>query len=499
MSLVKVAPDEVRELSLDPEDWESVRRLGHRMVDDLLVYLRGVPDGPVWRPIPEAIRDRFSGELPTEPLGADATYQEFRDSVLPYGLGNLHPRFWGWVIGSGTPTGALAEMLVGAMNTNVAGFASSAVVVEEEVLRWFAQVMGMPATSSGVLVTGASEANFIGIATGLRAQLGAGYRRSGVVGERARPMVYASEESHFSVWRAVRLLGLGEESCRVIRSNDAHEIDLEALDAAIEEDRRRGLHPCMLVGTAGTVGVGAFDDLDALADRARDQGMWLHVDGAFGAMLALVPGSEAPLRGLDRADSLAFDLHKWLHVQIEAACVLVRDPAAHRDAFAVTSSYTADSSEGPATQSNRFTNLGLQQSRSARGVKVWFSLREHGLRRLGECVAMNMAQAKYLAELVAVDPELELLAPVTSQVVCFRAVPKQLPKDADLNVFNTRLLQLIQVRGLALPTGHTVRGRYAIRCSITNHRTTRRDIDVFLDAVRAIAAELVAESGGAPS
>lgn len=483
------------EVTLDPADWDEVRRLGHRMVDDMVAHIRGAAEGPVWREIPAEVRARFEAPLPLEPAGAASAYEEFRASILPYGLGNLHPRFWGWVIGSGTVTGALAELLTAAMNANAAGFASSAILVEEQVLRWFAALMGMPASTSGLLVTGASEANFVGIAAGLRARLGPAYRQGGVVAAGARPMVYGSEESHFSVWRAVRLLGLGQDSCRIIPSDHAHRIDLEALDAAILADRRQGHRPVMLIGTAGTVGVGAFDPLDAVADRAQAHGLWLHVDGAFGALMALAPELAAPLRGLGRADSLAFDLHKWLHVPIEAACVLVRDATTHRDAFAVESSYTADAETGPATRSNRFTSLGLQQSRSARAIKVWFSLREHGAKRLGACVAMNVAQARYLADRVEADAELELLAPVASQIVCFRAVPASLPPTTDLNRFNRQLLQVIQTRGLALPSGHTVRGTFGIRCSITNHRTTRRDLDAFLALVRATAAEVAAGWG----
>lgn len=304
-------------------------------------------------------------------------------------------------------------------------------------------------------------------------------------------MVYASRETHFSVGRAVRLLGLGDASLRSIPADADYRIDLEALERAIAADRAVGAQPALLVGNAGTVRTGAFDDLPALADLARREDLWLHVDGAFGALAALAPDLAPLTRGMERADSLAVDLHKWLHVPIDAGVVLVRDPAAHRATFGITGSYVGDLGGGVAVATNRFTDLGLQQSRSARAVKVWLSLKAHGVGAFGRMIRKNVEQARHLAALVRGNEHLELLAPAPLNIVCFRYRRAGMPEQA-LDDLNRRLLIALQERGIAVPSHTMIGDRFALRCAITNHRSRADDFDLLVRAVVELGEELAA-------
>jgi glutamate/tyrosine decarboxylase-like PLP-dependent enzyme len=251
--------------------------------------------------------------------------------------------------------------------------------------------------------------------------------------------------------------------------------------------------PALVVGNAGTVRTGAFDDLGSLADMARREGLWLHVDGAFGALAALAPGLAALTVGMERADSLAVDLHKWLHVPIDAGCILVRDAAAHRTTFGITGPYVGDLGAGVAVATNRFTDLGLQQTRSARGLKVWLSLKEHGVRAFGRMIQKNVDQARHLAALVHATDRLELLAPVPLNIVCFRYRRPGLPGEA-LNDLNRRILIALQERGIAVPSHTLIGERFALRCAITNHRSRAEDFEVLVRAVVDIGDELAAAS-----
>lgn len=455
----------------------------------MLEYLRSVRDRPAWQPIPDGVKRALDEPVPLGGVGPWEAYQQFVKLVLPYPLGNIHPRFWGWVTGTGTPFGVLAEMMCATLNANVTGMQSAPALVEECVVRWLAQLMGFPPDASGVLVSGGSVANLVGIGVGLHARSGMDVAAVGYVGATRRPMVYASAEAHFSIGRAARLLGLGDASLRLVPSRDGFRIDPAALVTAIHRDRDAGAHPSLIVGNAGTVRTGAFDDLSALADVAQREGLWLHVDGAFGALSTLAPGLAPLTRGMERADSLALDLHKWLHVPIDAGCVLVRDAAVHRATFAVTGSYVADLGGGLAVSTNRFTELGPQQSRSARAVKVWLSLKAHGVRAFGRMIQKNVDQAQYLAQLVASSDDLELLAPVPLNIVCFRYIRPGWPERA-LGDLNRRILIALHERGIAVPSHTTIGERFALRCAITNHRSAAYDFDALVRSVREIGAQL---------
>jgi glutamate/tyrosine decarboxylase-like PLP-dependent enzyme len=459
------------------------------MVDDTFAWLETVRERPVWQEIPPEVEARFRAPLPERGVGAEEAYRRFLADVRPYPLGNLHPRFWGWVIGSGSPLGALAEFLAASFNPNVSGLRSAATPVELQVLDWLKQLLGFPPAAGGLLTSGGSMANVLGLAVGLDAMAEHDLAARGV-GAAPRPLtLYASTETHNSIVKAARLLGLGREAVRRIRVDESLRIDLDALAAAIGTDRAAGRYPFLVVGNAGTVNTGAFDDLAALAELAAAERLWLHVDGAFGAFAAIVPELAHLTRGLERADSLAFDLHKWLHAPIEAACVLVRDAAAQRRAFRSDSPYLAALERGPSRDGMQFADRGPQLTRGFRALKLWLELSAHGAGRYRELVAQNVAQAKRLAGLVDAHPALERLAPVASNVVCFRARPAGVPEPM-LDALNREVLERLQERGIAVPSHTLLGGRFALRVCITNHRTRSADLDLLVAETVRLAAEV---------
>ncbi|MFI5006896.1 MAG: pyridoxal phosphate-dependent decarboxylase family protein [Solirubrobacterales bacterium] len=483
---------ESKEESLDPEDWTALRSLGHRMVDDVLEYLRTVRERPVWQSPPDDVRARQRKPAPREPEGADQAYRDFVRDVLPYPSGNIHPRFWGWVMGTGTPLTVLSEMLAAAVNPNVSGFDDGAVLVEEQVLAWLKELLGFPATGRGLLVTGGSMANFVGLAVARHAGAGFDVRRLGQGGAARGMTLYASRETHNSVGRAVELLGLGREALRLVPVDSDYRIDLRALAEAIAADRAAGQQPFAVVGNAGTVNTGATDDLGALADLCEREKLWLHVDGAFGALLALTPTLRSQVAGMERADSLAFDLHKWGYFPYEVGCTLVRDGARQREAFAAAADYLTPVDGGVAGRKDRFADYGPQLSRGFRALKVWMGLKAEGSNKLGRLIEQNVDQAAYLASLVDRRPELERLAPAPMNIVCFRYVgdPR---REGDLDAHNRAILVRLHEDGIAVPSYTSLGGRFALRVAITNHRTRREDLELLVAETVRLGREIDAQ------
>lgn len=471
------------ETSLDPDDWSGVRAAGHRALDEMFDWLMTLRERPAWQPMPAEAFRAFRRPVPMVAEGLDAAIQDFRRDVLPYPVGNVHPRFWGWVQGTGTAGGVVAEILTAGMNVNAWGGQHAAPYVEAQVLDWCKSLLGFPAEASGVLVSGGSIANLVGLQVARDAKGGPRVATAGLHGMPAQLVMYASTETHNSVDRAVRTLGLGHAGLRLVPVDDQFRIDPEALARAIREDRAAGHQPICVVGNAGTVNTGATDDLEALADLCATEGLWFHVDGAFGALAALSPTLAPLVRGMERADSLAFDLHKWLYMPYNVGCTLVRDPAAHRRAFAPGSaSYLSALERGTAAGEHNYSHLGPELSREFRALKVWLSLKEHGVERYARQIEQNVAQAKGLAAMVAAEPDLELLAPVALNVVCFRYRGGTGDPDG-LNAMNQEILMRIQERGTAVPSSTVLRGQFAIRVANTNHRSRREDFTALVAAV----------------
>jgi aromatic-L-amino-acid decarboxylase len=475
--------------TLDPEDWGKMRALAHRMVDDALTYLETVRERPVWQPVPQAVAARLKVPAPREPAGAEAAYQDFLENVFPYPMGNIHPRFWAWYMGSGTVFGALADFMAAIMNPNLGGGNHAANLVELQVTHWIKEILGFPADASGLLVSGGSMANFVGLAVARNAKAASDVRQLGVRAEPEPLTVYASTEIHSCNQKAVELLGLGTNSLRKIPVSQDFTIDLAQLEAALQADRAAGFRPICIIGSAGTINTGAVDDLAALADLCQREQLWFHVDGAIGAVGVLAESVRPRLRGIERADSVALDLHKWMHIPFEAGCVVVRHADAHRRTFALTPEYLAREAHGLASGDLWFTDYGLQLSRQFRALKVWMSIKEHGLDRFGRMISRNVEQAHYLGQLVEAEPDLELMAPIGLDIICFRFNPGGLEDNA-LDALNKEILMQLQERGIAAPSYTTLHGRYCLRVAIANHRSQPEDFDLLAREVVRLGGEL---------
>ena len=487
-------PDRPEE-SLDPESWEEFGAHSHAVLGELLDWLRSIRDRPAWRPVPGEVRAALRRPLPQQGVGLEASWNELRASVLPYPWGNVHPRFWGWVNGTGSPSGALAELATAVLNTNAGGGHQAAPYVEEQVVDWCKSMVGYPADASGVLVSGGSVANLVALAAARDAgdprisEEGVGVVTGGAV-------FYASTQTHNSVDKAVRLLGMGQRALHSIPVDAEFRIDLAALERAIGKDRAAGRRPFCVVGNAGTVNTGAIDDLAALGDLCRRERLWFHVDGAFGALAAISEQLRPLVAGMERADSIAFDLHKWLYMPYDVGCVLVRDREAHRRPFATHASYLSREARGAAPNDHDPGSLGPELSREFRGLKVWMLLQEHGIAKYARLIEQNVAQARYLAGNVHRHPELELMAPVPLNIVCLRYVGAagagRITQPDALDAVNREILMRIQERGIAVPSSTILDGRFAIRVAITNHRSRREDFDTLVCAMVEIGAEVVA-------
>jgi glutamate/tyrosine decarboxylase-like PLP-dependent enzyme len=470
---------------LDPADWEAFRADAHVLLDRLISRLAHVNDGPVWTPMPDSVKRQLAEPPPREPRGVHEVSADLCKLILPYGTGNTHPRFWGWVHGSGTAGGVLAEMAAAAINANCGGRDHGAIHVEKCVVDWMTRWFGLPKTAGGLLVTGSSMANLLGLAAA-RNRAVKNMRRDGLNG--ARLTGYVSREGHSCVSKAFELLGLGRDALRRIRVDQDFAMDLDRLRAEVKQDRADGLQPFCVIATAGTVNTGASDDIAALVEFCRTEDLWLHVDGAFGALTILCPELAPRLAGIERADSLAFDFHKWLHVPYDAGCLLVRDEKTLLETFADRAPYL--SSDAALAGGDVWPcDLGPELSRGFRALKVWFTLQEHGTRALGDAIARNCKQAQSLAAQIATRPMLRLMAPVPLQIVCCRYAPLGLD-EAATDTLNAELVATLQRRGIAAPSTCRIGNRLSIRVNITNHRTRDADLTLLVQAIEAIGAEL---------
>lgn len=474
------------ETGLDPKDWAAFRKTAHALLEAAIDKMEQAREGRVWTPFPADMKAAFDQPLPAEGLDDSALAGRLAE-LLPYGVGNTHPRFFGWVHGSGTPQNLLAEIAGAAINANAGGRDHGAIHVERQVIRWCRELFGFPETASGLIVSGTSLATVVALKVARDVRLGFANRKTGLSG--ARLVGYASAEAHACNPRAFDILGLGADALRKIPVNDRFEMDIAALRAAIAADRAGGFEPFVIIGTAGTVNAGATDPLTELADIASAENLWFHVDGAFGALGILVPDLAPRFSAIARADSLAFDFHKWLHVNYDAGCVLVRDGTQHRHAFTDRPDYLQAATRGLAAGNPWPVEYGPELSRSFRALKVWSQIAGFGTGRLGAAIAENCAQAAYLAGKVAADDRLELMAPVALNICCFRYVGS----DAEANArdaLNEEIVIRLQERGVAAPSTTRLRGSTVIRVNLTNHRTTTGDLDLLLAEILVLGEDV---------
>ena len=480
----------VHEETLDPKDWDEIRHLGHKMIDDMLDYLQNIRQRPAWQPSPEDVRNHFKTPLPDKPENISDIYEEFKDFILPYPVGNIHPRFWGWVFGTGSAYGMLADMLASGMNSNALGGDQSPSYVENQVIEWCKQLIGYPSESSGVLVSGCTMANLVGLTVARNTNAGFDIRKEGL-NNCPKPMVlYASSEIHSSNQISIELLGLGSDSLRKIPVNNNYEINTDLLRKQIINDKKNGMQPFCVIGTAGTVNTGAVDNLEEIAEICKEENLWFHIDGAFGIFAVLDEKFSKMQKGIQLADSVAFDLHKWMYMPYEIGCVLVKNENIHRNAFTYTPEYLEHTQRGLASKANWFSDYGVQLSRGFRSLKAWMCFKENGADKYRRLVSQNIQQAQYLSDLLDKENELQLLAPVPMNIVCYRYILDGYSNE-QLNQINKELLIRIQESGIAAPSHTTLNGNFAIRVAITNHRSRREDFELLTRESIQIGREIV--------
>jgi aromatic-L-amino-acid decarboxylase len=461
---------------------QAFRRAGHALVDGVADHLAGLPSHPVWQPLDDALREQLLGlQLPECPGALEELVATALRDVLPHAMGNGHPAFFGWVNPPPSHAGILASLAAAAMNPSVVAGDHADVHLERAVVRWLAELVGFPhVPGAGLLTSGASAATIVCLAAARgRALAAAGHdvRRAGLA--RAPQLVaYTPGEAHSCVRRALELLGLGSGAMRDV-SLEGGRLDAVALRASIAAERATGAVPALLVGSAGTVNAGAIDPLEALADVATAEGLWFHVDGAYGAFGVLDPAISDRFRGMERADSLALDPHKWLGVPVDAGCALVQRGDDLRDAFSLIPPYLRqDAGESLGT----FAEYGFEQTRPFRALKTWATIAARGREGIAAQVTRANGLARELAALVEDEPELELAAAPETSIVAFRAHPTGCP-PAGLDDVNRALPEAVQARGRAFVTGTVLGGRETLRACILHPRTGREHLETLVEEV----------------
>ncbi len=476
------------EETLDPADWAATRALAHQMVDDAIDHLGGVRERPLWQEMPASVQASFAEPLPHEPQPLEKVYASITANLMPHPMGNIHPRFWMWYMGAGNFTGALGDFLAAIDGSNLGAGNMAAAQMDRQVTGWISEMMGFPHGSSGTLVTGGSMANIIGLMSARNAMAGVDLRQLGVDAMPQPLRFYASDQVHSCHFKAMNLLGLGKGSLCKVPSDEHFRLDIGALKEQIRADRDQGSKPACVIATAGTTNTGSIDDLSAIADLCAAEGLWMHVDGCIGAMINFAPDNRHLVTGIDRADSLALDLHKGLHAPFDVGCALIRDRKQHRQTFAESAEYLEKTSRGIAA-AEFLHDYSLDTSRGFRALKIWMMLKQHGVEKFGRLIDQGIAQARYLTELITLEPMLELVAPIVTDVVCFRFNPGGL-EEAALRDLNIEIMLRMQETGVAAVSDTTVKGQHCLRVAICNHRTRRADLDLLVQEVLRIGSDL---------
>jgi len=490
--------ERVTPLELPPDEF---RRVGHDLVDRIADFLGGLRERPLTSgETPTEIRALLGrAPLPRTGTAAAALLPDTLRLLFDHSLFNGHPRFMGYITSSAAPLGALADLLAATVNPNVGGWELSPVAseIEAQTVRWVAELVGYPADCGGLLVSGGNMANFVCFLAGRRAMLGEPARAAGLAAAGARLRVYASAGTHTWIQKAADLFGFGTDAVRWIPTDGAQRMRTDALRERLREDLARGERPIMVVGTAGTVSTGAVDPLRELAEISHAHGLWFHVDGAYGAPAAVLPDAPDDLHALALADSLAVDPHKWLYAPLEAGCALVREPHRLSDAFGYTPTYYRFETEGEEPPINYY-ELGPQNSRGFRALKVWLGLRQAGRDGYARMIGDDCRLAETLHRNVATHPELEA-ATLGLSIATFRYVPRDLRNagpaaEEYLNTLNETLLARLKTGGELFITNAVLDGRFLLRACIVNFRTTEADVTAIPLIVarvgRAVDAEL---------
>jgi aromatic-L-amino-acid/L-tryptophan decarboxylase len=464
------------EFDLSPDE---VRRIGRLAVDAVADHRAGLVERPVFGKVGPAA-SLFDEPLPEEGRPFDELLRFVSENILPRPFGNSHPRFFAFINATADPVGNVADYLASTMNPNCWGGDHAAIHVERQVVRWLADGLGLPAGAEGILTSGGSMANFTALAAARRAMAPA-VREEGVASS-PRLVVYATDQVHNCVDKAVDLLGLGTRQLRKVPTDGRFRMRVPALVEAVAADRRAGLTPAIVVGNAGTVNTGAIDPLEEIADFCARESLWFHADGAYGAMAALSPVLKPLFAGLERAHSVAADPHKWLYVPYEAGAALVRDPGRLPDAFRRPAEYLVQDAESPVIGPVSFNDRGPELSRGFKALKVWMGLKRHGRRAYARSIERDVGLARFLSEEVRRRDDFELLAEPVLSIANFRYRPKVLSlDDATLDALNRRIVNRLVGSGGFFLAPTVLRGRVSMRACIVNFRTSEDDLRALLD------------------
>jgi glutamate/tyrosine decarboxylase-like PLP-dependent enzyme len=490
------APPPVPDLAWDPK---SARRFAERTLDLWEEWLDRLPALPVaTRATEEEVRRAVAIDVPDEPMPEDDLFSYLRDLAFDWSMYPGHPRFMAYISGAGTVPGAAADLLAAGLNMNVGGWrlAPSATEIELHLIRWFAGRFGLPETAGGLFVSGGALANFVALKVARDRHAGLAVRLRGVSSVDRPLALYASEEVHVVTDRAADMLGLGTDAVRKIPVDDGYRMRTDRLREAIAADRQGGRRPFAVVASAGTVATGAIDPLDDVADLCEDEELWMHVDAAYGGPAVLAEDLRPLFAGIERADSIAFDPHKWLYTPLSGGCVLVRDGRHMADSFGVEPAYTHQDRErtGRGVDLNQ---VGPQFSRGFWALKVWVSLLAHGRKAFASRITHDAELARHLARRVLERPEFELSAPVVLSICCFRFVPPDLPhrpgREEYLDRLNERVMTEVQLDGRVYYSNAVLSGRFVLRACIVNFRTEAADVEALLDVSAQIGSRLDAE------
>ena len=482
------APAPVRELDWGPE---GARSFGGEVVELWAELLERLPELPVGRRLTaDEVRAAVTRPVPAEGLSRAELLEYLRMLAFEGSTYPGHPGFVAYISGTGTIPGAAADLLAAALNQNVGGWRLSpaATEIEQHLMRWMAGRLGLPGTAGGMITSGGAMAAFIGLKAARDAMAGWDVRAAGVAA--GPPLtLYASTEVHDVNSRAADMLGLGADAVRLVATDDAHRMRVDALREAIAADLRDGRRPFAVAATAGTVGTGAIDPLDAIADVCEKHGLWLHVDGAYGGVAALTDALRPRFAGIERADSVALDPHKWLYTPHSGGAIVVRDFERLRGAFGLDPAYTHED-KALTRRGIDYFSYGPQFSRGFHALKVWVSLLAHGWDAYQRRIVHDCDLAAYLYDRAAAHPELEPVGRQSLSIACFRYVPPDAPegagREAYLNELNERLMAELQWSGSVFPSNAVVDGAFALRACIVNYRTEAAQMDALIE--EAVAA-----------
>lgn len=468
-------------IDMSPDEF---KRLGYQVIDTLAQRLAELPDTPTRSTIPQELSDALlNEEIPQDGTDPESVIQRVADEVLPYPMGNVSPGFFAWVNSTPSPIGVLGELMSAAHNASTAGGHHSSTYIEHAVLNWLKQIMGYATVAGGILTSGGSTANLTALAVMRHVKATHNVREHGMRDQHM--VVYTSEQGHLCIQKSIEVLGIGNQHLRKIPVDADFCMNMDALKAAIAQDRLDGLHPVCVVASAGTVNTGAIDPLTEIADLCEAENLWFHVDGAYGGVGILAEQVAHLYAGIERADSIAIDPHKWLYVPIECGCTLVKDANTMRDTFSLMPSYVRDDGGMP-----WFMELGLQQTRQFKALKLWMTFQHIGINGYRELIARDIDLSSLLQLKIKARENFELIAAGELSITCFRYAPSGV---GNLDALNQEIITRLQEDGRVFTTGTVLNGQQVIRACIVNFRTQEADLDRLLDVIDEIGAEILVE------